>query len=90
MNAALVYPNTRAVSLNGTIEPIRSKLTMLPNPMTIERVANILVIEDEPKIARWLVSLMEQANFSVTTAPDGATGLRLVAATARRLGRRRW
>jgi len=50
------------------------------NPMPIpanEPVAHILVIEDEPKIARWLASLLEQANFSVATAPNGATGLRL-------------
>lgn len=39
--------------------------------------ARILVIEDEPKIMRWLVSFLEQANFSVITASDGATGLRL-------------
>jgi two-component system alkaline phosphatase synthesis response regulator PhoP len=40
-------------------------------------MARILVIEDETKIARWLVSLLTQANFSVTTAVDGKTGLRL-------------
>lgn len=45
--------------------------------MTINNAARILVIEDESKIARWLVSLLEQANFSVITASDGATGLRL-------------
>jgi DNA-binding response OmpR family regulator len=42
-----------------------------------DRAATILVIEDEPKIAKWLVSLLEQANFTVVTASDGATGLRL-------------
>jgi len=45
--------------------------------MATNSAARILVIEDEPKIARWLVSFLEQANFSVITAPDGATGLRL-------------
>jgi DNA-binding response OmpR family regulator len=45
--------------------------------MSTSSAARILVIEDEPKIARWLVQLLEQANFSVVTAPDGATGLRL-------------
>ncbi len=44
--------------------------------MATNSTARILVIEDEPKIARWLVSLLEQANFSVVTAPDGKTGLR--------------
>ena len=45
--------------------------------MATNSAARILVIEDEPKIARWLVSFLEQANFSVITAADGATGLRL-------------
>lgn len=45
---------------------------MLTNP-----AARILIIEDEPKIARWLAALLEQAKFSVVTAVDGATGLRL-------------
>ena len=42
-----------------------------------ERPATILVIEDEPKIARWLISLLEQANFAVVAASDGTSGLRL-------------
>src|SRR5262245_12289619 len=41
--------------------------------------AHILVIEDEPKIARWLVSFLKQSNYSVVAASDGATGLRLAA-----------
>src|SRR5712691_8696038 len=45
--------------------------------MATNSAARILVIEDEPKIARWLVSFLEQANFSVISAPDGATGLLL-------------
>src|SRR5258708_923250 len=45
--------------------------------MATNNAARILVIEDEPKIARWLVSFLEQANFSVVTATDGSTGLRL-------------
>jgi DNA-binding response OmpR family regulator len=45
--------------------------------MGTTNAARILVIEDESKIARWLVSLLEQANFCVVTAADGATGLRL-------------
>jgi DNA-binding response OmpR family regulator len=50
---------------------------MLQNAVMTNNAARILVIEDEPKIARWLVALLEQAKFSVVTAPDGATGLRL-------------
>jgi two-component system, OmpR family, alkaline phosphatase synthesis response regulator PhoP len=45
--------------------------------MATNNSARILVIEDEPKIARWLVSFLEQANYAVTTAADGATGLRI-------------
>src|SRR5881394_168464 len=45
--------------------------------MVTSSAARILVIEDEPKIARWLVQLLEQANFSVISAAEGASGLRL-------------
>jgi DNA-binding response OmpR family regulator len=45
--------------------------------MVTNVAARILVIEDEPKIARWLVSFLEQANFVVVAASDGASGLRL-------------
>ena len=51
----------------------------MPNPSIGEQTAHILIIEDEPKIARWLVSLLEQAKFTVSSASDGATGLRLAA-----------
>src|SRR5271165_5714302 len=39
--------------------------------------ARILVIEDEPKIAHWLVSFLVQANFNVISAADGKSGLHL-------------
>ena len=57
----------------------------MPTPSLIESSAHILVIEDEPKIARWLVSLLKQAKFTVDTAPDGATGLRLARPATRQL-----
>src|SRR5260370_6231732 len=45
--------------------------------MVTSNAVRILVIEDEPKIAGWLVQLLEQANFSVVAALNGETGLRL-------------
>ncbi len=39
----------------------------------------VLIIEDEVKIANWLVTFLKQANFEVETAADGKTGLRLAA-----------
>ena len=37
----------------------------------------VLIIEDESKIARWLATFLKQANFTVFSAQDGATGLLL-------------
>jgi len=37
----------------------------------------VLVVEDEPKIARWVRTYFEQAGFKVLLASDGATGLAL-------------
>jgi DNA-binding response OmpR family regulator len=37
----------------------------------------ILVIEDEPQIARWVRAYFEEAGFRVTVASDGPTGLHM-------------
>ena len=39
--------------------------------------ARVLIIEDEKKIADWLGTFLEQANFAVIKANDGRTGLAL-------------
>ena len=38
----------------------------------------VLIVEDEIKIARWLRTYFEQADFQVTIAGDGLTGLSMV------------
>jgi DNA-binding response OmpR family regulator len=38
----------------------------------------VLIIEDQTKIAHWLKTFLEQANFQVFVAPDGRTGLQMV------------
>lgn len=45
--------------------------------MNTSKVARVLVIEDEKKIADWLTAFLQQANFDVLTANDGSTGLKL-------------
>ena len=43
----------------------------------MSRVKTILVVEDELKIARLVRDYLEQAGYSVLTAPDGESGLTL-------------
>jgi DNA-binding response OmpR family regulator len=45
-------------------------------------VASVLVIEDEPSLRVLLTRLLATAGYSVTTAPNGAEGLRLALNTA--------
>ncbi|MEP7287381.1 MAG: response regulator transcription factor [Chloroflexota bacterium] len=45
--------------------------------MSQSYAARVLVIEDEPKIAHWLKTFLEQANFEVFCATEGQTGLHL-------------
>lgn len=39
--------------------------------------ARVLIIEDEPKIAHWLITFLQQAQFEVFHASSGAAGLQL-------------
>lgn len=43
------------------------------------RLAKVLIIEDEEKIAAWLATFLRQANFEVTSAHEGEAGLKLAA-----------
>ena len=52
----------------------------MPRPKSttrMPRVKTILVVEDELKIARLVRDYLEQAGYSVLTAPDGESGLTL-------------
>lgn len=47
----------------------------MPDPL-----AKVLLIEDQSKIARWLVSFLEEEQFEVVSAINGVTGLALARA----------
>jgi DNA-binding response OmpR family regulator len=46
-----------------------------PPPPVAEDVARAVVVEDEPALARLLASCLGRADFAVTTAHDGPSGL---------------
>jgi two-component system alkaline phosphatase synthesis response regulator PhoP len=50
---------------------------MEPQEMSVQRVATVLLIEDEEKIASLLAGFLRQANFEVALARDGKSGLAL-------------
>ncbi len=43
----------------------------------MQRPIRVLIIEDQVKIVHWLTTFLEQANFEVLSAFDGATGLQI-------------
>jgi DNA-binding response OmpR family regulator len=43
----------------------------------MQRPIKVLIIEDQVKIVHWLTTFLEQANFEVLSAFDGATGLHI-------------
>ncbi len=43
----------------------------------MQRPTRVLIIEDQVKIVHWLTTFLEQANFEVLSALDGATGLQI-------------
>jgi len=53
--------------------------TLAPPPTTAQAVTRLLIIDDEPSIRESLETLLTLEGFAVTLAPDGPSGLDLLA-----------